>query len=76
VIGSGIHAAALSDVRAAVARARRTGLATQVVAVGGVLDAAAAADFFDAGAAAVLSGGGAALDPLLAVKLKSAHPEW
>ena len=65
---------AVEAVRETVAAGRRPGL--PVLAVGGVLEENDAADFFAAGAAAVLSGSGAALDPLLAVRLKRAHPEW
>jgi dihydroorotate dehydrogenase (NAD+) catalytic subunit len=74
ILGRALHEPAVEAVQEAVSAGRRPGL--PVLAVGGVLEERDAADFFAAGAAAVLSGSGAALDPLLAVRLKQARPEW
>jgi dihydroorotate dehydrogenase len=76
ILGRALHGPAVAAVRAAAAAAASRKPALPVLAVGGVLGEEDAADFFAAGAAAVLSGSGAALDPLLAVRLKRAHPEW
>lgn len=79
LLGHGLHPFAVDHVRRATRRLRAKrlrGLATQVLAVGGLLDEGSAARLFAAGAVAALSGSGAALDPLLAYRLKRAHPEW
>jgi dihydroorotate dehydrogenase len=73
ILGRALHGPAVEAVRDTVAIA---GARLPVLAVGGVLGEEDAAEFFTAGAAAVLSGSGAALDPLLAIRLKRAHPEW
>jgi dihydroorotate dehydrogenase (NAD+) catalytic subunit len=76
VLGRAIHAPALELVRAAVVRARQEKRQPSIFAVGGAGGVAEAADFFDAGASAVLLGSSPMLDPLLAVTMKRAHPEW
>lgn len=76
ILGRLIHAPALENVKTATTLTSKEGLRPRTLAVGGVLDEEDAADFFDAGAAAVLLGGGAALDPQLAIRMKTAHPEW
>lgn len=76
VIGRLLQAPALEAVRAASRHARGKRSSPAVLAVGGIVEEEDAARFFEAGASAVLAGGGAALDPLLAARLKRAHPEW
>jgi dihydroorotate dehydrogenase (NAD+) catalytic subunit len=76
ILGRALHRPAVEAVRAAAAVAAGHARGLPVLAVGGVLEAEDAADFFAAGASAVLSGSGAALDPLLAIRMKRAHPEW
>lgn len=78
ILGRAIHAPALKNVKNAVAGSCRmpAGKRLLTLAVGGVLSQEDPRGFFEAGAAAVLMGGGAALDPLLAIRVKKAHPEW
>jgi dihydroorotate dehydrogenase len=76
ILGRGIHAGAVANVQRAVALSGREKRSALTLAVGGVLEPRDASDFFEAGAAAVLLGGGAALSPLLAVRIKGEHPEW
>jgi dihydroorotate dehydrogenase len=76
ILGKEIHGAAVSNVREAVEYSRKRGLAVRTVAVGGVMHADDPAPFFAAGAAGVVLGGAPMLDPYLAVKIKSRHPEW
>ncbi len=76
VIGRGIAACGLRNVEQAVRIIRTDGLSLKVLAVGGVLSPEDAAPYFDAGALAVLMGGAPMYDPLLAVRMKRAHPEW
>ena len=76
VLGKEIHAAALSNVRAAVEHVRRRGSSIGSVAVGGVLSEEAPRPFFDAGADAVVMGGAPMFDPMLAARMKRSHPDW
>jgi dihydroorotate dehydrogenase len=76
ILGHAIHQASVANVRAAKAIIERERLGLEVVAVGGVLSAGDAADYFEAGAHAVLAGAAPMFDPYLAVTFKEAHPEW
>ena len=76
VLGRGIHAACLANVRSAMRAIERDKLELRVLAVGGVLAEADVEDYRRAGAHAVLMGGGPMFDPGLAVRFKRAHPEW
>lgn len=76
ILGRGIHDLCVAAVRDAVAIRDRQALDLEIVGVGGVATAADAAHFFDAGAAAVMMGSAPMYDPLLAVRLKAAHPDW
>jgi dihydroorotate dehydrogenase len=74
VTGAAIHPIALRAVEHAAGIVARRRLPLAIVGVGGVTTPADAQAFIDAGAAAALSVTGAALDPLLAVRVKSVHP--
>ncbi len=76
ILGRGIHAFSLGNVRSALEIKKRHGLALEVVAVGGVSTAADAERYFDAGAYAVMMGSAPMFRPLLAVQFKKSHPEW
>lgn len=76
ILGRGILKPCLANVRDARRVIERDGLQLQLVAVGGVLGPSDAARYFDEGVAAVMLGGGPMFDPLLAVKMKTSHPEW
>jgi dihydroorotate dehydrogenase (NAD+) catalytic subunit len=76
ILGRGIHELCVASVREAVDIRDRQALDLEIVGVGGVATAADAARFFDAGAAAVMMGSAPMYDPLLAVRLKAAHPDW
>ncbi|MAF66394.1 MAG: hypothetical protein CMJ84_12145 [Planctomycetes bacterium] len=76
ILGRALHAPALTAARA-VARCRDAhSLDLAIVGVGGVMTEHAPTAFFDAGADAVVMGGAPMLDPLLAVRMKRAHPDW
>jgi len=76
ILGRAIHEPAVACVASAVDIIRREHLDLEVIAVGGVASAEDAADFFAAGADAVTMGSAPMYDPLLAVRIKRAHPEW
>jgi dihydroorotate dehydrogenase len=76
ILGRGIHELCVASVREAADIRDRQALDLEIVGVGGVATAADAARFFDAGAAAVMMGSAPMYDPLLAVRLKAAHPDW
>ena len=76
ILGRGVHAIGVRDVLRAVTLIRRERLDLEVAGVGGVASVADAAHFFDAGACAALMGSAPMFDPALAVRLKTAHPEW
>jgi|APFre7841882724_1041349.scaffolds.fasta_scaffold08362_4 dihydroorotate dehydrogenase len=76
ILGRGIHELCVASVRDAVAIRDRQGLDLEIIGVGGVATAADAQRFLEAGAAAVMMGSAPMYDPLLAVRLKAAHPDW
>lgn len=76
IIGRTIHDPCLRNVADAVEIVGRDQLSLRVLAVGGVMTEHDAAAYFDAGAYAVLMGGAPMFDPMLAVRMKAAHPEW
>jgi len=76
ILGRAIHEPAVASVASAVDIVRSGRLSLEVIAVGGVASAADAADFFSAGAHAVMMGSAPMYDPLLAGRIKRAHPEW
>jgi dihydroorotate dehydrogenase len=76
ILGKAIHPAAVSNVTAAVECCRRNDLGVETIAVGGVTGVEDPGPFFDAGARGVVMGGVPMLDPLLAVRMKAAHPQW
>lgn len=76
ILGRGIHAFSLDNVKSALAVIARDNLSTKVIAVGGVSTIADAEHYFDAGATAVMMGSAPSFDPTLAVRFKQAHPEW
>ncbi|MDP6342329.1 MAG: hypothetical protein QF578_17960 [Alphaproteobacteria bacterium] len=76
ILGKAIHHEAVACVERAVNTVQRDGLDLRVIGVGGVGSAAEAGHFFDVGAYAVMMGSAPMWDPLLAQRLKRAHPEW
>ena len=76
ILGRGIHAFSLDNVKAAMAIIAKDKLSLKVIAVGGVSTVADAADYFDTGAIAVMMGSAPSFDPTLAVRFKQEHPEW
>lgn len=76
ILGKGIHAAAVSNVREAVRHVRRRGSSLATIAVGGVLSEDAPGVFLGAGADAVVMGGAPMLDPHLAARMKRLKPDW
>jgi len=76
ILGRGIHDAAVACVASATDIVRKARLDLEVIGVGGVASADDAADFFAAGAHAVMMGSAPMYDPLLAARIKRAHPEW
>lgn len=76
ILGRGIHAFSLDNVKAAQAVIAKDNLSTKVIAVGGVSTTADAAHYFDTGVEAVMMGSAPSFDPTLAVQFKQEHPEW
>jgi dihydroorotate dehydrogenase len=76
ILGKAIHPAAVSNVTAAVKCSRSQDLGVETIAVGGVCGVEDPGPFFDAGARGVVMGGVPMLDPLLAARMKAAHPQW
>ncbi len=76
ILGRGIHAFSLDNVKAALTVVAKDSLSTKIIAVGGVSTSADAARYFDAGATAVMMGSAPSFDPTLAVQFKQEHPEW
>jgi dihydroorotate dehydrogenase (NAD+) catalytic subunit len=76
ILGRGIHEPAVACVASAAGIVRAANLDLELIAVGGVASAEDAADFFAAGAHAVMMGSAPMYDPLLAARIKRAHPEW
>jgi len=76
VLGRMVHAPSVAQVRSAVALVRELRLPLAVIGVGGVATPGDAGDFFAAGAQAVMLGSAPMYDPLLAVRIKRAHPGW
>ncbi len=76
ILGRAIHAPAVVCVASAADIVNKARLDLELIAVGGVASADDAADFFAAGAHAVMMGSAPMYDPLLAARIKRAHPEW
>ena len=76
LLGRGIHAFSLDNVRKSLAVVDEHRLSLKIVAVGGVSTPEDAKDYFDAGAAAVMMGSAPMFDPALAIRIKQSHPEW
>ncbi len=76
ILGRSILEPCLATIRSARRFIAEDALELEAIAVGGVLTPEDAARYFEAGAHAVLMGGGPMFDPYLAVKMKTAHPEW
>ncbi len=76
ILGRGIHAFSLDNVKSALEIVKKDQLSLEIVAVGGVSRAQDAKGFFDAGAAAVMLGSAPMFDPTLAIQFKKSHPEW
>ena len=76
ILGKAIHPTAVSNVTAAVKCCRSNDLGVETIAVGGVTSVEHPGPFFDAGARGVVMGGVPMLDPLLAIRMKAANPQW
>jgi len=76
ILGHGIHAFSLDNVKTAIDIITRNKLSLKVIAVGGVSAVDDAASYFDAGAVAVMMGSAPMFDPTLAVNFKHQHPHW
>ncbi len=76
ILGRGIHAFSLDNVRSALAIVERERLPLEIIAVGGIAESDDAAPYFRAGAAAVMMGSAPMFDPHLAIGIKRQHPEW
>lgn len=76
ILGRGIHAFSLDNVKSALEIVKKDQLSLKIVAVGGVSREQDAKGFFDAGAAAVMLGSAPMFDPTLAIQFKKSHPEW
>jgi dihydroorotate dehydrogenase len=76
ILGDRIREPCVDIVGRAVRHIDRDRLGLRVIAVGGVFAPADAALYFDAGAAAVMMGSAPMFDPMLAIRMKAAHPEW
>ncbi len=70
ILGRGIHAFSLDNVKTAMDVVSNDNLSLEIVAVGGVKP------YFDAGAAAVMMGSAPMFDPTLAISFKQKYPDW